>query len=181
MSIPKLLGSVDLATGAVRLERTLPVPPDQVWGALTDPDRLNAWLGPVVEGTPGPGHTFVLRMSASETATCTVTTWAPPNELCLTWDYTGEGPSELRFRLSESDGRTSMRVEHTRIPVDAVQYGAGWHVHLDQLAAHLSAEGRAPGGPDEHEFMAAYRLLEPHYAAAARAEHPPERARQEAG
>lgn len=167
MTISPLLGTVDRAAGAVHLERTLPAAPDEVWDALTDPARLHAWLAPVQEGQPGPERTFVLRMNDRETATCTVTTWNPPHELRLTWDYTDEGPSELSFRLSELDGQTRITLAHTRIPADAVQYGAGWHVHLDHLAAHLTGADLTPDGCDAEEFLAAYRALEPRYAAAA--------------
>ena len=80
-----LLGTVDRAAGAVRLERTLPAAPTQVWAALTDPARLHAWLAPVRDGAPGPGSRFVLRMNDRETSTCTVTTWHPPRVLRLTW------------------------------------------------------------------------------------------------
>ena len=166
-SAAPLLGSVDRAAGAVRLERTLPAPPAVVWQALTDPARLNAWLAPVQDGAPGPGCSFVLRMNEAETATCTVTTWDPPRELRLVWDYTDEGRSEVCFRLADLGGRTRIVLEHTRIPADAVQYGAGWHVHLDSLAALLTgARGRAEGC-DDADFLAAYRALEPRYAAAA--------------
>jgi uncharacterized protein YndB with AHSA1/START domain len=162
-----LLGTVDRAASAVRLQRALPAPAAQVWDALTDPARLHAWLAPVQGGVPGPAATFVLRMDDQETATCTVTTWNPPHELRLIWDYTDEGPSQVSIRLIELDGQTQLVLEHIRIPADAVQYGAGWHVHLDFLAAHLSCAGRTVDGCDDESFLAAYRTLEPRYAATA--------------
>jgi uncharacterized protein YndB with AHSA1/START domain len=166
MSTPPLLGTVDHATGAVRLERTLPAAVHEVWDALTDPARLHEWLAPVEQGSPADGA-FVLRMSADETATCAVATWDPPNELRVTWDYTGEEPSELSVRLSAVDGATLLTLEHTQITADPVQYGAGWHVHLDRLAARLfGVEGTAWGCEGE-DFMAAYRALRPRYAATA--------------
>jgi uncharacterized protein YndB with AHSA1/START domain len=167
MTTSPLLGTVDRAAGAVHLERTLPAPVHQVWDALTDPTRLHAWLAPVRQGRPGPGGTFVLQMNDRETATCTVTTWDPPHQLVMVWDYTGEGRSQLSLRLSELDGRTRIALAHTRIPADPVQYGAGWHVHLDSLAAHLTGAERTAGGCDEEDFLAAYHTLAPRYAAAA--------------
>lgn len=163
MEIAAPLGTVDRTDGSVRLERTLPVAVEEVWDALTDPARLRAWLAPV-EGSPGAGDTFVLRMNEAETATCTVTVWRPPHELRLTWDYTGEGPSELHVELSEVDGGTLLALSHTRIRVDVVQYGAGWHVHLDRLARHLGTAGGQAFGCEDEDFMAAYRALEPRYA-----------------
>lgn len=167
MTISPLLGTVDRTAGAVHLERTLPATVHEVWDALTDPARLHAWLAPVRQGQPGPERTFVLAMNDRERATCTVTIWDPPHELRMMWDYTDEGPSELSLRLSELDGRTRITLEHTRIPADAVQYGAGWHVHLDHLCAHLTGEDPTTGGCDAEGFLAAYRALEPRYAAAA--------------
>lgn len=168
MTISPLLGTVDRTAGAVHLERTLPAPVHEVWDALTDPARLHAWLAPVQQGQPGPERTFVLGMNDRETATCTVTTWNPPHELRVMWDYTDEGPSELSLRLSElGGGQTRLTLEHTRIPADAVQYGAGWHVHLDHLCAYLTGGYSTTGGCDDEGFLAAYRALEPRYAATA--------------
>lgn len=166
MSTPPLLGTVDRATGSVHLERTLPAPPRVVWDALTDPTRLHEWLAPVERGKPADGE-FVLRMNSSETATCTVITWDPPRELRVTWDYTDEGPSELSFQLSEADGHTLLTVEHVQIPADPVQYGAGWHAHIDRLAARLSGVRGTAHGCEDEDFLAAYRVLKPRYAATA--------------
>lgn len=162
-----LLGTVDRATGLVRLQRTVPASPTEVWDALTDPARLPAWLAPVQQGAPGPGETFVLRMNDRETATCTVIGWDPPHELRLVWDYTDEGRSEVSFRLVALDGQTQVTLEHASIPVDAVQYGAGWHAHLDFLAGSLVGADHAVDGCDDAAFLAAHEALEPRYAAAA--------------
>lgn len=162
-----LFGTVDRATGSVRLERILPAPPHDVWEALTDPRRLGSWLAPVHHGAPGPDATFVLAMNDAEAATCTVTAWEPPQRLQIRWDYTGEGASELSFALADEDGRTRLVLRHTRIPADPVQYGAGWHVHLDHLADHLDGTEVNVAGCDDSAFLAAYRAVEPRYAAAA--------------
>lgn len=161
MTEPELLGSVDRSAGTVRLERTFAAPPAEVWSALTDPSRLADWLGPLAGGLPGPDQVFVLQLSADESAACRVITWDPESELRLVWDYTGEGPSEVAFMLDGDGDRTNLTLIHTKLSVDPVQYGAGWHVGLDQLAAHLT--GAAPHA----DFMAAYRDLEPRYADAA--------------
>ena len=165
MTVPDLLGTVDAAAGAVRLERTLPATVDRVWDAVTDPVHLSTWLAPVESGRPGPGASFVIRMNERETATCTVTVWDPPRELRLTWDYTGEGPSELTLLLAaERDGAARLRLEHTLIPADPVQYGAGWHVHLDNLAVHLAGGDLASEGCEGAAFLAAFDALAPRYA-----------------
>lgn len=162
-----LLGTIDRTTGTVHLERVLPAAPHEVWEALTDPERLGAWLAPVRHGVPGPGATFVLAMNETEAATCTVTAWDPPHRLGIRWDYTGEGLSELALALSAEGGQTRLVLRHSRIPADPVQYGAGWHVHLDHLAAHLEGEEVTVAGCTDTVFQAAYRAVEPRYAAVA--------------
>ena len=88
------------------------------------------------------------------------------------WDYTDEGPSELSLQLSElGAGQTRLILEHTRIAADAVQYGAGWHVHLDHLCAYLTGGYSTTGGCDDEGFLAAYRALEPRYAQPRSTEH----------
>ncbi|WP_165777692.1 SRPBCC family protein [Amycolatopsis antarctica] len=166
MTTTSPLGTVDRATGSAHLERTLSASRETVWQALTDPVRLGAWLAPVERGTPADGE-FVLRMNGAETATCTVTTWDPPDTFAMTWDYTGEGPSRLRFRLQDTAGGTLLVLDHDRLPVDPVQYGAGWHVHLDNLGAHLSGVDSTAGGCADPGFLVAYAALEDRYAAIA--------------
>jgi uncharacterized protein YndB with AHSA1/START domain len=135
--------------------------PERVWVALTDPRELTSWLGPVTEGAPGPDASFVLAMDVEEVARCTVTAWRPPYELRMVWDYTGEGPSELAFLLEPTGDGTLVVVEHHRIAVDPIQYGAGWHAYLEALSDHLDGQVRFPDGAS---FMAAFRDLERAYA-----------------
>jgi len=47
-------------TGAVRRSVVLPAPVAAVWGALTDPERLSAWLGGDVDLDPCPGGQIVV-------------------------------------------------------------------------------------------------------------------------
>jgi uncharacterized protein YndB with AHSA1/START domain len=161
----ELLGAVDRAAGTVHLERRLAAPAERVWAALTDPARLGAWLAPVESGAPGPGGAFVLRTNPDEVATCTVTGWDPPHELRLTWDYTGEPASELVLRLVPDGAHTLLRLDHTRLDVDVVQYGAGWHVHLGNLAVHLDGRDVRSEGCEGEAFLAAFEELAPRYAA----------------
>ena len=84
----------------------------------------------------------------------------------MMWDYTDEGPSELSLQLSElGAGQTRLILEHTRIAADAVQYGAGWHVHLDNLAVHLDGRDVRSEGCEGDAFLAAWEELAPRYAA----------------
>ena len=50
--------STDLT--AIRLDEFLPHPPETVWRALVDPDRLAKWLGPN-DFKPEVGHRFQIQ------------------------------------------------------------------------------------------------------------------------
>lgn len=155
------LGAVSRSRGTVHLERTIAATLDRVWAAWTDPSVMGEWFAPV-DGVPGPGATFVLRMTADESATCTVQAWDPPRLFELTWDYTGEGASRLRVELSESDGGgTRLVLDHDRLfDADPAGYGAGWHAELELLQAHLD-------GRPKPQFTPRYEQLLPLYEAAA--------------
>jgi hypothetical protein len=73
----------------------------------------------------------------------------------------------VSFRLAAAGERTRMTLEHVKIPVGAVRYAAGWHVHLDNLATHLTGAAGTVEGCDAEAFLAAYRAVEPRYAALA--------------
>jgi len=81
-------------------------------------------------------------MAPTQTATCTVTRWEPPRLLELVWDYTGEGPSRLRLELTGVDDGTRLTLKHDQLGQtdDPVDYGAGWHAHLETLAADLTGK-----------------------------------------
>ena len=60
------LHSVD-GEGAVRVEDRLDTGIDDLWGALTDPDRLAHWFGEI-EGELSQGGDFRVRIALAESA-----------------------------------------------------------------------------------------------------------------
>jgi uncharacterized protein YndB with AHSA1/START domain len=146
---------------SVRFEREYDASVEEVWAALTEPDRLRGWLaagGAVLE--PWTGGRFEVRMTPgeAETAWGTVLAFAPPRLLEVEWHYEGEDESVLRIELQPRGSRTLLVLDHRRLQsTQAVGYGAGWHAHLDALDDVLG--GVSPGSW-EHRFQArlgAYR------------------------
>jgi uncharacterized protein YndB with AHSA1/START domain len=152
--------SADAAERTLRFERRLAHAPDVVWAALTEPERLAEWLAEAAV-EPGEGGAIELDFGEGGKERGRITVWDPPRALEYDWELTGEEPSHVRWRLAAvDDGRaTVLTLEHSRLAADvASDYGAGWHAHLDQLAAHL-AGGSADWSSRFEELRPAYAAL----------------------
>src|SRR6478752_1031353 len=104
----------ETGTGAVRMEDRYDTDVDDLWSALTEPQRLARWIGQV-EGDLRLGGTFQARFTSS-------------------W----EGPG--RVDVCEPPRRLLVIMERG-LPVDSLPaYGAGWQAHVEDLAAHLAGQ-----------------------------------------
>jgi uncharacterized protein YndB with AHSA1/START domain len=113
---------------AVRLERRLPDPPEVVWGALTERERLRTWFPCDVIVDAAISFAFdpdVLDL----TLTGEVLEVDEPRLLVFTW-----GEETLRFELS-SDGDGTLLALTDELPANAAaRNAAGWDSCLDRLA-----------------------------------------------
>lgn len=157
------LGRVDRSVGAVeyegqparavRLERSYSTTVDDLWDALTNPERLPRWFLPVT-GDLRPGGRYQLRGNAEGT----ITRCEPPRLLFLTWEF-GGGMSWVDVQLSaEGDAGSRLSLTHI-VPVDEhwQKYGAGatgvgWDLGLVGLALHVEQPDAEP--VDEAAFFA---------------------------
>jgi uncharacterized protein YndB with AHSA1/START domain len=152
------------ATGndrTVLLRRGYDAEIEDVWDAVTDPDRIARWFLPV-SGELRLGGRYQLEGNAGgEILRC-----EPPRLLAVTWVF-GESTSTVEVRLTEDPARgTELVLEHT-LAADAhwAEYGpgavgVGWDLTLLGLGMHLaggemSAEERAawPRTEEAREFM----------------------------
>lgn len=119
---------------SVRFERYLAAPVEEVWDALTNPDRLARWLAPGrIEGDVrfdfGEGGVVTGRVLYSE----------PPSVLEYEWHFSGEAESVVRFELSAAGEGTQLVLDHRALAAEhATGYSAGWHAHLAALDDHLA-------------------------------------------
>ena len=160
------VGSGRIAAGegrSVRLSRTYDAPIEEVWDAVTSPERISRWFLPI-SGDYRVGGRYQLEGNAGgEILSCD-----RPNRFRVTWVY-GEvtdpaAVSELEVRLTAIDeGSTRLELDHTAIAPEEMwsEYGpgavgVGWDqgllgltLHLrggsvgDPIAWQLSDEGRA--------------------------------------
>jgi uncharacterized protein YndB with AHSA1/START domain len=85
---------------------------DDVWGACTEPERLNRWFLSVT-GDLRPGGSFSLEGNArGEILRC-----EPPRLLRVTWAYGDQPASQVELRLAAGDGgeETVLELEHSAI------------------------------------------------------------------
>ncbi|GHE13398.1 SRPBCC family protein [Klenkia taihuensis] len=137
--------------------RFLPAPPERVWAALADP---SSWLAPATV-EPRVGGAVRIEFDGDDVTTGTVLTWDPPRTLEHEWHYPGEEQSVVRYDLAAVDGGTELTLVHRLLRADqAPGYGAGWHAHLDGLAASLAGE--------PHDWDAAFGARLPRYRELAR-------------
>lgn len=147
------------AAKAVVASRTFSTTAEDLWNAMTDPERLQRWFLPVT-GELRLGGRYQLEGNAGGT----VTGCEPPQRLALTWEYGGQ-VSWLEVRLTpESSDRTRLELEHTEIPGEHWKKfgpgaaGVGWDVSLLGLHQFIT-EGRTvdqaawPASQEGTDFM----------------------------
>ena len=149
-AVQREVGSGRIAAGegrAIRLRRTYDAPIEDVWDALTSPERITRWFLPI-SGDYRVGGQYQLEGNAGgEILTC-----ERPHRLRVTWVY-GEvaspsDVSELEVRLTPAgEGTTTLELEHTAIVPDERwdqfgpgAVGVGWDGGLLGLTLHLRGD-----------------------------------------
>jgi uncharacterized protein YndB with AHSA1/START domain len=114
---------------------------DDLWEAITTPQRLARWFLPV-EGDLTLGGRYQLKGNASGT----ITRCDPPEALDLTWEFAG-GTSWVNLRLTAAGEKARLTLEHIAHK-DGIgeehlkKYGpgatgVGWDLALHGLKQHL--------------------------------------------
>ena len=93
----------------VTREVVFPVPPDEVWEALTDPEQLEEWFANDVELDVRPGGEGVFRWDDGDERRATVLEVEPCERLLLDWDEEGE----VEFTLEEVAAGTRLLVRES--------------------------------------------------------------------
>ena len=137
----------------VRFERLLPGPIERVWEYLTDSDLRGQWLAAGdMELKVGGKVSLTWRndeltgqregrpegIPAVHSMETTVIRIEPPRLLTFGWN----GGSDVTFELEPKGDEVKLTITHRRARDRGQLLGlsAGWHAHLDVLAARL--EGR---------------------------------------
>lgn len=147
-------------TITVRFERSVSADPETVWAALTEPERLEAWLAAAEFDAAEGGKVHLVWPDGQGEMHGSVTRIVPHAELEYSWNETS-GSSLLRFELEPAAAGSTLRLEHYGTsPDDAAGFGAGWQSHLEALDHVLAGGTSLPADRD-----ARYQALRPAYEA----------------
>ncbi|WP_309572578.1 SRPBCC domain-containing protein [Deinococcus sp.] len=130
-----------MPTPEITIGRVLPVVPEHVWSALTEPGFVSRWMEAVVDVSPGSGGSFHIRVPDRWDLTWPVVTWYAPRVLELVWPFAGQPDSRVRIDLQGQTARTELTLRHQQVPQDRIDsIRAGWQAHLDLLEGTLGGD-----------------------------------------
>jgi hypothetical protein len=141
---PRVLGSLRAADGRaiIHVEDVYPTDIDDMWSAITEPDRLARWLV-TIEGDTSIGGSFTAHFTSG---------WEGPGRVDVC-----EPPHRLRVTLTpEGDGTRLVIEERGILLEDALFHGAGWQAHIEDLALYLA-------GKDTSNWEDRWKQLVPTY------------------
>jgi uncharacterized protein YndB with AHSA1/START domain len=155
----RIIGTLRTADGkgVVRMEDRFNTGIDDLWSALTTPDRLARWIGEV-EGDLRLGGEYRFRFFASGAeGTGRVEACQPPHHLLLAHGLGQPDVNVIEATLTADGGQTILVVEERGMPVNLLAaYGAGVQVHVEDLAAHIAGRERGDAAARWGELQPAY-------------------------
>lgn len=127
----------------LRFERSFEQPVETVWEFITDPDRLEQWLG-VADVDLRVGGQFRLLEVGGQGIAGVIEELDPPWVLEYTWDSAEWSGGTVRYELSRTAEGAHLVFTHVHPFKTWDEYRfkslAGWHTLLDLLG--LALEGR---------------------------------------
>jgi uncharacterized protein YndB with AHSA1/START domain len=150
---------------AVRFERAYLMSANDLWDALTTPERVGRWLG-VLTGDLRAGGDFLLDMAEPAGTDEDARNWGhilecePRRRLLVTWEATGQATSQVEVTASAVGQRALLTLEHRDLSERSARgYGAGWHNFLDRLDNDLARRQQADWTSEFERYLVVYRAL----------------------
>lgn len=132
------------------LSRRLEAPAQEVWSALTRPQRLAQWFAPVSGLLRVGGHYAVEDGASGAIIECTA-----ESRLALTWEFEGAS-SDVVVEVTPDGGGARVHLLHVAVISQEMwtQFGAGaggvgWDITFRGLQQHLEDGVTAPPEPSE--------------------------------
>ena len=142
----QLLGTMrplDGQRAAVRVEDVYDTDIDDLWSAITEPERLSRWLA-TVDGEPQLGATVYAHFTSGWEGPVRVDICERPHRLLITSEAGTEDETETEAWLTAEGGGTRLVIEERGLPLEKVHfYGAGWQAHIEDLRRSLAGDESA--------------------------------------
>jgi uncharacterized protein YndB with AHSA1/START domain len=135
--------ALDGTRGAVHVEDVYDTDIDDLWNACTTPERLARWIA-VVSGDLRVGGTVQAVFTSTWAGPTRIEVCDAPHHLLLTSEPGTDDETQIEAWLTVEGSRTRLAVEERGLPVAQLHFfGAGWQVHLEDLARSLTSDGSA--------------------------------------
>jgi uncharacterized protein YndB with AHSA1/START domain len=142
----RVIGScrrLDDGRGALTMEDLYDTDIDDLWSAMTDPDRLARWLA-TVDGELRLGGPIYAKFTSGYEGPGRIDLCEAPRRLQVVFEPGTDEEAVMEANLTAVGDRTRLIIEERGLPLaDTPDHGAGWQAHLEDLTAHLA--GREPG------------------------------------
>jgi uncharacterized protein YndB with AHSA1/START domain len=130
-------------TGTVVVSSVFATTPEDLWHAVTSPERLRRWFGEITP-QPGQAHSFDASLTTGWAGRISVTRCEPPTDLSAEL-CDDDAATTVNIHLAPTDEGTQLTIEeHGLEPQGLHNYVAGWHAQLDQLHATLQHAADVP-------------------------------------
>ncbi len=127
---------------ALHFERDLPYAPEDVWTAVSSPERIGHWLSEAHVDLRPQGR---FHLSGQCNVDGEVLEVSPPAVFRWTWPHPDHPSSEVKITVSRREGQGShLTLSQTDLPKRyLLDVAAGWHTHLDALPKAVLGERTA--------------------------------------
>jgi len=150
--------------GVVRMEDRFDTGIEDLWGALTEPDRLAHWYGDI-EGDLSQGGEFRVHITLAGERTGKVEACEPPQRLLVTMRDPDARPGQptqtvIEARLMAEGPQTRLFWETRGLPLELLPaYGAGIQIHVEHLADYIGGRELHIDDARWEELFSAYEAL----------------------
>jgi uncharacterized protein YndB with AHSA1/START domain len=139
-SVIGTLHRLDDRRGTVRVEDLYETDIDDLWSALTVPERLARWIASV-DGDLRVGGRVHAEFTSSWEGPVRIDVCEAPDHLVVTMQPGSDEETLIEAFLSAEGTRTRLVVEERGLPLEVLSlHGAGWHAHLEDLARSLAGQ-----------------------------------------
>jgi uncharacterized protein YndB with AHSA1/START domain len=158
---PRILGSLreENGRGVIHVEDVYPTDIDDMWSAISEPERLKRWLVDV-EGDTTIGGSFTARFTSGWEGNGRVDVCDAPHRLVVTMSDGGADETVTEATLTAEGAGTRLVIEERGLPLEEYAgHGSGWQAHIEDLALYLAGKQTTNWIDRVRELSPTYRRM----------------------